>query len=78
MHNKIEKVRRVGGQARMTSFFVLRRGIKAIMTDHDGGEGGEGKNWRFLHDLIYERPLTPLSNNIVNLTSLKSILNTLF
>ena len=26
--NKIEKVRRVGGQARMTSFFVLRWGSK--------------------------------------------------
>ena len=42
MHNKIEKVRRVGGGSGQDDVIFCSEGggVKAIMTDHDGGEGG--------------------------------------
>ena len=37
------------------------------LSNSDGGEGG-GKNWRFLHDVICERPL--IGENVVVTTKL--------
>ena len=53
MHKRIEKVRKGGRSGRDDVIFCFEGGVKAIMTDDEGG----GKNWRFLHDVICERPL---------------------
>ena len=60
MHKTIEEVR--GGSGQDDVIFCSEGwGIYAIMTDHDGGEGG--KNWRFSHDVICEWPLIKIYLN---------------